>query len=299
MAVDEQVDAGDLLQQVDGAVARGLIVDAQMAQADDVVALVGLQGLHLLLGAVEHLLGGQEGHALDLGGVGLGGGLGGVQAEHADLHAVLGGKGHVVLEGHLAIVEHVGGHDGILGALRQLLQVLVAVVELMVAQRGHVIAHQVHQLHGGGALADADGGVALDVVARVHQQDVSALLLVALLQSRHLGVPGNAAVHVVGVEDDDSTLQLRLSGAGLVPRGGLLRLSGFALRRLGALYRLGLCGLGARGGGRRKRGHRHAEHHRQRQQERKNLAFCFHSFTFPFFLFSPARFFTTRLAVCI
>ena len=95
VAVDEHVDAIHLLQQVDGAVAGGLGIDAQVAQADDVLAALCLQCVHLILRAVEHLLAGQEGHALDLGGVGLGGGLRGVQAEHADLGAVGRGEDHV------------------------------------------------------------------------------------------------------------------------------------------------------------------------------------------------------------
>ncbi|CAN4029425.1 Catabolite control protein, partial [Dysosmobacter welbionis] len=195
VAVDEHVDALHLLQQVDGAVAGGLGIDAQVAQADDVLAALCLQCVHLILRAVEHLIAGQEGHALDLGGVGLGCGLRGVQAEHADLGAVGRGEDHVVLKGHLAVVQDIGVHDGEVGVRLQILEVLVAVVELMVAHAGHVVAGQVHQLHGGGALRRADGGIALDEVTGVHQQDVGAAGLVGVLQRGHFGIAADGAMH--------------------------------------------------------------------------------------------------------
>ena len=112
VAVDEEVDAVHFLQKVHGAVAGGLIVDAQVAQAHDDITALGLQLIHLLLGAGKQLIVRQEGNALDLGGVGLGGRLRGVQAENADLGAVRRGEGHVVIERGLAAVEHVGRHDG-------------------------------------------------------------------------------------------------------------------------------------------------------------------------------------------
>ena len=68
----------------------------------------------------------------------------------------------------------------------------------------------------GFALADADGGIALDVVARVQQQGVRAPGLVLGFQGGCLGVSGDAAVDVVGVEDDDGAFQALalLRGAG-------------------------------------------------------------------------------------
>src|SRR5699024_376820 len=52
-----------------------------------------------------------------------------------------------------------------------------AVVELVVAQSGQVIAGGVHQLDDGGALVHGAIGGALDVVAGVQQQDVHAGVL--------------------------------------------------------------------------------------------------------------------------
>ena len=183
-----------------------------MSQADDDAAALGLQSVHLLLGNLEHLLSGREGDALDLAGVGLGGGLRGLQAEHADLGAVRRGEDLVVAEGGLSVIQGVGGKDGELGGLGELHQVVVAIVEFVVAQSCRVVARQVHQLNSGGALGGADGGIALDEVACVKEQDIGPALLIVLLQGRHLGVSGDAAVNVVGVQDDGAAGEVGVSG---------------------------------------------------------------------------------------
>ena len=179
-----------------------------MAQTHDHVAALSLQRIHLLLGALHQLVAGEEGNALDLGGVGLGGCLRGVQAEHADLGAVGGGEGHVVLKGGLAVVEHVGRHDGELRLTGQSAEVLVAIVELVVAGRGQIIARQVHQLHGRCALAGADGGVALAEIAGIHEQHIGAHVLIGLFQGCGLGVAVDGAVHIVGVQDHHSAAEV-------------------------------------------------------------------------------------------
>ena len=76
----------------------------------------------------------------------------------------------------------------------------------MVAHADHIVARHVHQFHGGGALRHADGGIALDEVAGVHQQDIGALGLIGILQRRHLGIAGDGAVNVIGVQNDDLTV---------------------------------------------------------------------------------------------
>ena len=78
----------------------------------------------------------------------------------------------------------------------------------MVAHAGHVVASQVHQLHGGGALRRADGGIALDEVTGVHQQDVGAAGLVGVLQRGHFGIAADGAMHIIGVQDDDVAVQI-------------------------------------------------------------------------------------------
>ena len=212
VTVDEHVDAVHVLQQVDGAVAHGLGINAQVTQTYDDVAALGGQSVHLGLGAVEHLLAGQEGNTLDLGGVGLGGGFGGVQTEEADLGAVGCGEDDVVAEGKLAVVLDVGSQDGEVGLGGQIHQVGEAIVKLVVAGGGHVVTGQVHELHSRCALGDAHGGVTLDKVAGVCQQHIRACVLVGLLQGGHRCVAADAAVDIVGVQDDDGTCHVLVFG---------------------------------------------------------------------------------------
>ena len=251
MAVNEHVNAGDLLQQINGAVggSGGLIVNAQVAQADDVVAPGLGQLVNLRLGHSVHILAGGELHANRLAGVALGLGLGGVQTEHAQLDAVLGLKDDVVAKGQLAVIGDVGGQDGELSGPGQLGQVLIAVVELVVAGGGRVVAGHVHQLNGNSALGGAHRGLALAEVAGVHHQNIRAGLLVQGLQRGHLGVALDGAVDVVGVENDDRAVSLRR----YLKRGGrsAVRVAARVLVRHGA--------------------DGHAKGHNHRQQKREQL----------------------------
>ena len=212
VAVDEDVDALNFLQQVGRAVSGGLGVNAQVAQTDDDVTAFGLQGIHLRLGTIKHRLAAQELHILDLGGVGLCGGLRGSQTEHTDLHAAGAGESHIVLEGRFALVQHVGSHHGELGLTGQLGQVGIAIVELMVAGGDHIITSHVHQFHGRGTLGDADHGVALNEVTCVHQQDIGTHLLIGILQRGHLGILRNGTVDVIGVQDHNGACQVVVVG---------------------------------------------------------------------------------------
>ena len=213
VTVDKHVNTLDFFQQVERTVALGLVVNSQMAQADDIIALLGFQGVDFLLSDVEHILTGGEGHALDLSGMGFGSGFGSGQAEDADFLSALGSQDGMGAF-NLAIQHNVGGDDGKLGVFGNLLEVGVTVIELMIADGGCVVAGQVHQFHGGFALGDADGGIALNEVAGVQKQDLRARLLVSRLQSRSLGVSGNSAVYVVGVEDDDGAFSHVIQRAG-------------------------------------------------------------------------------------
>ena len=194
-----------------------------MAQGDDIVSLLGglVDGLLYCLIQLRSVL--TAGNAVDVvavlilevGGGGLGDGLGGGDAQQ--------GHPHPVDLQHLVAVQHVGprraavqvvevaGHIGEVGLpLHDLEDALHTEVELMIAQGGHVIACGVHQLNDGGPVVHGAVGGALDGVARVHQQDVVQGALVA----GHLGVgqralpafllaPVNIGVHVVGVQDHD------------------------------------------------------------------------------------------------
>ena len=180
-----------------------------MAKAHDDVAAGGLQRVHLILSNFEHGLTGGERHAFDLAGVGLCGGLRGFQTEHADLLAAGGGEDLVVPEGRFAVIQGVGGEDGELGGLGQLHKIIIAVVKLVVSQRSGVIAREVHQLNGCGALRGADAGIALNIVSGVQQQNIGAAVLIILLQCGHLGIARNGAVDIIGVQNHGRAGQVR------------------------------------------------------------------------------------------
>ena len=89
VSVDDEVNIGHVFQQVIGGIGLRAAVHTQVGQADHRIRAPGLQRIHLGLGGGVHLLPGQEGQALDQGGVGLGLCLGSLQTEEADLHAAL------------------------------------------------------------------------------------------------------------------------------------------------------------------------------------------------------------------
>ena len=198
-----------------------------MGQGDDVVAALGLQRVHLLLGAGHQLLALVEGQALDVVGVGLGHGLGGVQTKDAHL-ANVGLKGHVVAKDGLPAlgVDDVGGQDGELGGGRIGLQRLHLVVELVVARGGGVIARGVHEGHGAGALVQAHQSGALAEITGGEQQHAGSGGLKVLLQGGHAGSADGlpfhrhvVAVGVVGVDDHQLAVHVRRDGVG--GNGGL------------------------------------------------------------------------------
>ena len=266
MAVNNQVHAGDLGEDIGGAVGLRLVGHAQVAQGDDVVAAVGLEGVRLLLGALYQLVAHVEGQALHVVGVGLGHGLGGGYAE--DAHLADGGiEGNMVAEEGLAGLsdQDVGGQNGELGGADVGVQGLQLIVKLVVAGGGGVIAGGVHERHGGRALVQADQSGALAEIAGGHQEHAGSGGLEVLLQSGDAGgahaltLYGHvAAVGVVGVDDDQ--LALYICGDGVGGDG-----SGLSL-------------LGHRGQGQR-------ESHSQREQKGEELFACFHnSFHLSYFL---------------
>ena len=78
VAVNDEVDIGDVFQQVIGGIGLRAAVHTQVGQADHRIRAPGLQIIHLSLGGSVHILRTQEGQALDQGGVGLGLRLGGL-----------------------------------------------------------------------------------------------------------------------------------------------------------------------------------------------------------------------------
>ena len=207
VTVQEEVNALHLLQQVAGPVGLGGGIHTQVADADDQVTAMGGEGVHLVLGAGVQLFPGQEGEALDPGGVGRGSGLRGGQAKDAD--AVVGGVDDCVGRGDgLALIKDVGSQGGKLCRFQKGSQGLIAVVELVVAQGDQVVSGQIHELHRRGTLGKVHIGVALAEVTGVHQVDVGPGGLVPLLQGGHSGVAVDAAVDVVGVEDEGVSRQV-------------------------------------------------------------------------------------------
>ena len=117
------------------------------------------------------------------------------------------------------VVEEVGG-----AVAEVRLQLGEAVVKLVVAQRHGVVAHGIHQLHGGSALAEADVGRALAEVTGIQQHHSAGAPVVALVsQCRNLGVFVNSAMYVVGVQNDRLALQRSWQ---LIPSRRLLFCSG-------------------------------------------------------------------------
>ena len=210
VAVDDEIDALHVLGQIIGGVGLGALVHAQMREADDDVGalllergdLRGRAGIELFA-----VLAGEELQALNELGVGLGLRLGGLETEEADLHAALFDDGVGVKDGLAVGAEHIGAQDLELGGLHVLRQLGIAVVELVVADGGHVVAGGVHHGHRVGALVDADVDGALAVIAGVGQNDLGALGLIVGLQGCHGCVQVDRTVHVVRVQDDGLAVQ--------------------------------------------------------------------------------------------
>ena len=280
MTVDEGVQAGGVGDEVLGVPGIGSGIVAQMAQGDDHVGLLG--------GGVDGLLdrGVQSGAVLaagdavdvvtlgvlEVGRGGFGEGFGGGDADDGYLFAAqlkhLVGVQHVLAGDAVLLVEEVAGDIGEAGPLDQLHAAVHAVVKLMVAQRGQVIARGVHQLDNGLALVHGAVGGALDMVAGIHQQDALALGGQLLLQSGNGGIAQrlvDVSVHIVGVKDDN----LAGCGRGL---GGLLR-GGDRHGRGGDVF----------GGG----GDAQGKHHRQGKQQRQELVYVAHDTSLTFSIFFP------------
>lgn len=145
------------------------------------------------------------------------------QAEdaHAQVPEVLDDPGiHPVHRLPRRRIHQVGIDGREVGALHELLRVLLALVEVVVAQGEGVVAGLVHEVHDGPAPGERTHGGALEDVAGVEHEQVAALALHVAphaLQQRdhggaaaeprrevpaHVGGPGgiDAAVHVVRMD---------------------------------------------------------------------------------------------------
>ena len=200
VAVNDEIQPGDLFIQVIGAIRNGGFVHAEVSKADNHVCAGCLERVDLRLRVLpDGRLGriGQEGQTLDERRIGLCLRLGRLHAEEADLDAALFDDLVCLEDGLVLRIKHIGAENREFRLLHVFLKLRIAIVKLVVAEADHVIAGQVHQLHSIRALAQGDGRVALAEIARVGQNDVGAGLFKLCLERGHIGISQNLAVHVV------------------------------------------------------------------------------------------------------
>ena len=219
VAVDEGVKAGGVGNDFLAHPGGGLLVDAEMAEADDIIGARGLGRIDGLLhrlvevSAVVALAEAEDVVAigvLEVGGGGLGEGLRRADADKRDLHAL--DLEHLIsVEVGLAVLA--GEVCGDIGILRQILgnvqELVHAIVELMVAGNGSIVLEVVHDVDDVLALGERADHAALNMVARVNEQ------IRVLVQRCDLGILLIVAVNIVGVQNGDVLL-----GCGGVDRHG-------------------------------------------------------------------------------
>ena len=218
MTVEHRVDAGGVGDDSLGAPAVGRAFVAEVGKGDDVVGT----GLFDLVNSVLHSLIQSRAvvvfaeridvvavRVLEVGGGGLHEGLRRGDADVSDL-------GSAVIDDLIRLVGDVGctlaevlevaGEVFELGLLGQLGQLWDLVVELVIAEGGKVVAglvHDIDQIRPARKRADR---AALYRVAAVDQRNIIVRLLHLGLVRRNAGIAhavGYAAVHVVGVQDDN------------------------------------------------------------------------------------------------
>ena len=82
----------------------------------------------------------------------------------------------------------------------------------MIAERDDIVTGGVHHFDGVKALGHADIARALAVVARINEDDLGALGLIIGLERGDVGVAGDCAVHIVGVQDHGLARHRRFFG---------------------------------------------------------------------------------------
>ena len=229
MAVQHHIDTGGVHDDLGSRPRRALVIHTQVGQGDHVVGAFSTGGVHGLLDLVVQVLAvvafaeGIDEVAfpiLEVLGRGLGKGFRRIDAHEGDLLAGLLDDGVGLQNSGALIIKEVAADILELGQTHVLLELVHAVIELMVANGGHVVAHIVHELHDGFALAEGTDDVALDSVAIVHQDDFLAGSLKGGLHAGDAHIAhtiGDTAVHIVGVEDHDllrGLLPFGLGGGG-------------------------------------------------------------------------------------
>ena len=217
MAVEHDVDAGGVGDQIGRTPRLGRFVNTQMRDGDDIGRAVLLGSvdslLHLVVkvSAVVALGEGIDEVAvciLEIGRRGLGERFRRVDADKRDLGVAVGLDLIRLVAGQpLAVLGRVGQVAAqvlIFGLVDELLQLGQRVVKFMVAEGSEVIAELVHDIDQIFALGQRADDVALHGVTAVDERDVVVRRLHLLLIRGKTGVADvviDGAVHVVGVQD--------------------------------------------------------------------------------------------------
>ena len=201
MAVDYKVNALESCPQIGRAVGLGLRINAEVSQNDDNVGL-RLELVGLRLNCLDHVVARKPGQPFDERRVCLGLALGSVHADEADLH-ITDGDDLAAVEHGLAVLTEDIAADGVEFCFLEVFDELcVAVVKLVVAERGDVVACRVHHPDRVQALVRADLDLALAEVACVGNYYLSALFFIVGCKRRHVCVARYRTVNVVRVQDN-------------------------------------------------------------------------------------------------
>lgn len=186
VAVDENIDALDVFEDIIRAVASGVGLAAEMADADDEVAARGLKGINLFLCCLVHCLFREEGQAARALRIGRRDGRWRRQAEDTDFETALLDDGMGFRREGFArrIDDDIRRHDGEFRLLDALRRHVGAIIEFVIAERHGIVAHGVHEVNGRLALAEIDKVVVLNRIAGIDEQDLIALGLIIFLECR-------------------------------------------------------------------------------------------------------------------
>ena len=215
VAIQHHINAAGVHNDIRGGPGLAVRLDAQVRHGDDILGTFLAGGVHSALYGGIQLLAGIILHKavdivavpiLEVGGGGGGDGLGGGNADKGDLYAV-GFLDDIGLQHGVAVLVYKVAADVVkVGLFNQLIELVHAVVELMVAGGGYIVAQLVHDVDDVLALGKGANGVTLNGVAVIYQQD-----FIACGQQRTLGGGKalvahailDAAVGVIGVQDHD------------------------------------------------------------------------------------------------
>ena len=199
VAVDDEVNAGETCPQVGRAVGLAFGINAQVRQNNDNVGAVGLKLIGLGLNCLDHVIACEPGQTLYEGWVCLGLAFGRVDADEADLQAV-NVKYLAAFECGLAVfVEDVAADGAECRFLEVFLELSIAVVKLVVAEGGDVVACRVHHLDRVQALVRADLDLALAEVACVGNYYLGTMTFILRRKCSHVCIAGYRTVNVVRV----------------------------------------------------------------------------------------------------